>query len=348
MPRAQVKTFVSKEAKLNFNELNHMFEQMTGSASADPEVLMPKFERAIADCKSYSKVLNILLGVKVLEQLNEDEALVEIQNFSKSIDAMLAKYETLADDLQNKWNAFKEETQIKNILITTGALHKHEHYLKSESDTPGDTNEPAPLKDGFIKREPGLEMKILSFASLDLKRIWANDDATQAIKRLILSVLAKLHLLGFSIYDAITSPNVDIKKFSRLLIDSIDNLKTKIPRCDQAFKIIADSVRMLEDRFKTYFRESVESNNPNIIIENFITDVSLSQKGNLQIIMQFKRIVSFLRQHSNNANDPRLKSLFNIINSKFSAFEKAKDNTKDNDKESDKESDKEMDQESST
>jgi hypothetical protein len=126
-------------------------------------------------------------------------------------------------------------------------------------------------------------------------------------------------------HDLVTSPNVDIKKFSSVLVDSIAKMKTQIPRCNKAFAIIENSVSTLENNFKTYFRGSVEAGNPNIIIESFIGDIIKEQKADASISYEFKQIISYLKQKSAGNNDPKIKKLFGMLNMQFSSLDELSD-----------------------
>jgi hypothetical protein len=115
-------------------------------------------------------------------------------------------------------------------------------------------------------------------------------------------------------------------------------MKKTIPRCDKAFDIIKNSVELLEGNFKGYYRNSVEAENPSIIVESFIIDVSMSQKANASITGQFRRIIMYMKKQSANNNDPRVKQLFKILNSQFDLMAKKTgvDPVDDDDKNTDK------------
>jgi hypothetical protein len=142
-------------------------------------------------------------------------------------------------------------------------------------------------------------------------------------KKYILNILSHTYLIGHEVYEIITAPNIDIKKFSRVLLANIDKMKKTIPRCDKAFDIIKNSVEMLENNFKGYYKNSVESANPSVIIESFIVDVSMSQKSNAVITGQFRRIIMHMKKQAANNTDPRVKKLFKILNSQFDLMAKS-------------------------
>jgi hypothetical protein len=197
------------------------------------------------------------------------------------------------------------------MVITGSNLSVHKAHI-SEADK---------LDDIFINREPGLTLQPLAFSTMDLKIIWQFSGSSEMAKKFILSILRHTYLIGIDTYDIVTSPDVDIKKFSKILVDSIAKMKKMIPRCDRAFGIIEKSVKLLEDNFKTYFRGSVEAGNPSIIVESFIVDISTSQKSSPMVTAEFRKIVSFLKEKSSQNNDPKIKKLFSMLNNQFNTVD---------------------------
>ena len=91
---------------------------------------------------------------------------------------------------------------------------------------------------------------------------------------------------------------------------------------------------MLEDNFGGYYKTSIEAENPSIIIESFIIDVSMSQKANATVTTQFRKIIMFMKRQSANSKDPRVSKLFKILNSQFNMMEKETGVNPDSDDES--------------
>ena len=106
-------------------------------------------------------------------------------------------------------------------------------------------------------------------------------------------------------------------------------MKKQIPRCNKAFNIIANSVNLLENNFDTYYKHSIEAENPSIIIENFITDVSISQKSSPAVTNQFKKIIMFMKRKTAGNKDPRVSQLFKVLNSQFDMMDTPDDTTDD-------------------
>jgi hypothetical protein len=325
MPRskAKFKKVMPKGSEDDQNALNEMFEQMTGSQGADSEIIIPKLTRLHNLLTKYTKVFQLLLDFnEFIEVFNEyDNDFNDIKTFIKDIKNIIDIENPLSIDklkimdvksINAIYSTLKNKQEVQSIIITSGNLKRYKRYLEDKNN----------LKDEFIKREPGVSLEPLSFTKLDLKKLWCSDKLTNMAKKYILNVLNHAYTIGHEVYEVITSPDIDIKKFSKVLIDNIDKMKKTIPRCDKAFNIIRNSVELLEGNFKGYYRNSVEAENPSVIIESFIIDVSMSQKANATVTSQFRKIIMFMKKQSANSNDPRVKKLFKILNSQFDLMAK--------------------------
>ena len=322
MPRGHtgIKKMIPKGSE-DTDALNEMFEQMTGTQNSDPDIIIPKFLRLNNLTLKFIKIYKLLLNFnEFIDNFQEyKEEFDEIDKFINSLSELTNENITEnkirsmdSDQVNLLYKTLKNQKELQSIIVTSGNLDQYKRYLSNKDD----------LKDDFIKREPGLSLKPLSFTQLDIKILWSSDKLTNMAKKYILNILNHTYKIGIEIYDVITSPDIDIKKFSKVLIANIEKMKKQIPRCEKAFNIIKNSVEMLEDNFKGYYKNSVESSNPSIIIESFIIDVSMSQKSNASITGQFRKIIMHMKKMSANNNDPRVKKLFGILNSQFSAMSK--------------------------
>ena len=311
--KVKIKKMLPKGSENDTNDLNEMFEQMTGSQSADPDIIIPKLTELYNLLIKYIKVFNLLINFKeFIEVFGEyDTEFKEIKNFITSIkniidtghELSIEKLKLMDDSSVNAlYKTLKNKQEVQSIIVTSGNLKNYKRYLEDKNN----------LRDEFISREPGISLIPLAFTKLDLKKLWASEKLTLMAKKFILNILNHAYNIGHEIYELITSPDIDIKKFSKVLIDNIDRMKKTIPRCDKAFDIIKNSVELLEGNFKGYYRNSVEAENPSIIVESFIIDVSMSQKANASITGQFRRIIMFMKKQSANNTDPRVKKLFKI------------------------------------
>jgi hypothetical protein len=318
-------------------DLNNLFEQMTGSQNADANIIIPKYLSIQELLKKFIKIYNLLLNFsEFIDNFSEyNMEFREIKEFIDNLEKITKNNlsERKLTDMELEplnvlYKEIKNKNEIQNIIVTGGNLKKYKRYLDDKNN----------LKDEFIKREPGFSLKPLAFTQLDIKMLWASDKLNNMAKKYILNILNHTYHISHELYEIITSPDIDIKKFSRVLIDNIEKLKKQIPRCEKAFDIIKNSVEMLEDNFKGYYKNSVESENPSIIIESFIIDVSMKQKTNANITNQFRKIIMHMKKVSSNNSDPRIKKLFNILNSQFNMMDK-KSNKKADENATDKKAD---------
>ena len=151
-----------------------------------------------------------------------------------------------------------------------------------------------------------------------------------------------LYKTSYEIYEIITSPDIDISKFSDIIIQSIQQAKKMIPRANRAFRKIEESVALLKNNFQNYYKDFVSTKNPTIILENFILDCSkeYGDDVDLELARQFKRIVMFYQKKSQGKiKDPRINQLFEMLNKNFDML-----NVKDTDVKEDS-SDDEIDEE---
>jgi len=321
-----IKKNISGSSAKDMNDLNAMFNQITGMSDADPEILIPKLDKVFKNIQEYNKLYNILLNFKPFtEMFNEYKywfheietflaeliTTTEVKVDGKYGPGELHEYHSMDTiKLNILYKDIKNNSTIKKIIITGSNLSPYKKNLEAD-----------PIDDIFIKREPGLTLQPLAFSSMDLKTIWGMD-IDDKCKKFILSILKHTYQLSIDIYDILTSPDVDIKKFSKLLIDNISKMKQMIPRCDNAFNIIENSVKLLETNFKNYFRSSVEAENPSLIVESFVIDISTTQKVSPIITSEFRKIIAFLReQNSAKSNDPKIKKLFSMLNSQFASMD---------------------------
>jgi hypothetical protein len=326
MPKGRgvkVKKIMPKGTAEDADVLNSMFDQMTGAQNADPEVIIPKLVAMHTALAKFSKIYNLLLNFDdFIGSFPEyEDKFAEIREFLAKVQLIIDvkekidenKLKQMSDDAVNiLYKKLKEQPEIQSIVITSGNLGQYQRYLVDKTN----------LSDTFIKRESGISLTPLNFTGLDLKILWSSDKLTNMAKKYILTVLSHTYIIGHEVYELLTSPDIDIKKFSKVLIASIGKMRKQIPRCDKAFDIIQNSVNLLENKFKGYYKTSVEAENPSIIIESFIIDVSMKQKSSASITGQFRKIIMKMKQQVGNNDDPRVKQLFKILNGQFNMMEK--------------------------
>jgi len=324
MSRIKVIKHVDDDAK----ELAEMFEQMTGAREADVEVIIPKTAQVLKVVAKYCGVLQTM--IRAMEEI-PPEALDGIKAFHAGLTALLAEQPDRLktcelDDEGNQILVFQMRQQapdqfyanlykdlsgsplLKQIIITSNELSPHRICLERGDDS-------------FIRRESA-GLVPLAFSNLDIAVLWFSGFPAVGCK-FVMSALRHLFNYGLELHKIFVSPNINIKKFSMLLVDKIAKLRKRIPRCDDAFDIIEKSVRLLEDKFNGYYRGAIEADNPTFIIESFLIDVSTTQNASPQITAQFKKIAEHMQSMSASmGGNPRANKLFNLLNQQFDALDK--------------------------
>jgi hypothetical protein len=332
-------------------ELIEMFNQMLGtSATPDLDIVVPKYERIYANIND---CLNILASfanspcAKIF-RMEFNTGFMELDTFIKTGKDLMAKLKLekqegvlSGDDLQklnsdpskleeyvrflkypykvhNLAEMYKElkENQVSKELIMAARRFKNlltDEKNRSKLDT-HDLEKKESLRNGFITNADGDFLKIFEFTSLDFKQLYYSTTMNADFNKYILLVLHLVYVKVIGLVEDITAPDINVEKFSEILVANIDNIKKYVPRCDKAFDKIKDSVGLLKQNFGEYYKDCIVSQNPGVIIENFVIDVSKSSNADPEITRQFRDIVKFYRKNvQSSVKDPKTKKLFSML-----------------------------------
>jgi hypothetical protein len=301
-------------------------------------VLGAEDERDVDFVKGYSKYLNMLdistryinlinfiANSKCLENYstisdNLKEFLVEFKvsfNTTFSYDTTLLTklkdiypFVTPEDNVEimkfvTHFSDVKKSHVVKYILNTCSSLIVYKHNL-ADKET---------LNDKFIYKYAGTIINILDAdLHFNIKHIYLGSNEDN--KKIFLLFLHKLYTISLSMYEEYGKPDLNMDNFVKAIDFAIKDLKKKIPRCEQAFKIIEESSKMLETNYPTYYKDYASTNNSMIIAENFIQDVAASVScKSTKVAFQFKRIITELKKMASNAQslDPKYKHIIESL-----------------------------------
>ena len=310
--------------------INSMFEEMMGLKDCDISIILPKFIKVRNYLRHIHKILVQFSNFAPIRSdfSNMTEALDQISAYAAVMKDSIVFGTTDCDeteetyasvsktDLNNLYKKLKENTHVRQLIVLCGKLKQYSKYFEDINN----------LKDNFIGQEPGLSLIIFDFSTLDLKHLWASPNIKPMIKKYVLSILHYIYCDLFQIYKITTSPDVDIDKFTEVLLNSIGQLKKQpgLNRCNNAFKRIESSVELLKGNFDGYYRESIASANPNMIVESFIIDVSNQGGADARLTREFRQIIQYMHKVSaqNGRNkDPNVQKLFSMLNQNFALIE---------------------------
>ena len=178
------------------------------------------------------------------------------------------------------------------------------------------------LSNNFIVKADGDFLKLFNFSCLDFKQLYYHELMTPELSQYLLKVLYLVYSRSVNIVREITSPDIDVEKFSELLVRNIDEIRKHIPRCDKAFDKIKQSVELLKNNFAEYYKDFISSQNPGIIIEHFVFDVAQNSEADMATTMQFKEIIKFYREHmQSSVKDPKIKKIFKMVGENLDILE---------------------------
>jgi len=305
-----------------------MFMQMMGS-EVDIDIIYPKYKIIWKDCQSVIKNMlkfasptNFLL--KLFPEL--EKGMKEITFFCNQFRDELGEFKSHEEMVKegtkdNSYITLKNSKYIKNLIITRRNLQDHDQYIKSEDQI----KENIAYCERFIYDYPGPELTIFPFSSFELKNIWDEPRMKEhpQVKTYILTCLTIFNDKIKKIVKLTLSADVDVKGFSGAVSSQLTAARKQIRYCDKAFDKIEQSIDLLEDNFDGYYQDMVRSKNPNLIVENFVLDVSKQQKHDRKTTIQFKKIMQFYRKNTEGkTNDPRLQQLFKLLDKNFSLLDK--------------------------
>lgn len=328
MSRAQVKEIRNL---LGSEDMQGMFDEMMGIKDADPTIIRPKFVALRNAIKTVYKLFRQIVGMEqlVAQFPSQRDGFIELHEWNQAMREAVC-FEHLDDDTEEQfahldkttinsvYKHLKESQAIRQLMLLCSKLKQYKDCIGNEQN----------LSDTFILEEPGHSLRPFSFAAIDLKLMWISDEMKAIQKKQLLIVMHRLWHTLYLMYKIITSPDVDIEKFTHVLRESIMKLKTvpELSRCTRAFARIEESVELLGERFDEYYRESIASANPNIIMENFVLDVSKQGGADAQLTRDFRRIIMYMQkmsQKTGRAKDPKVKKLFDLLNKNYEVMERA-------------------------
>lgn len=326
----------SKEIRqmIGGEEMNDMFDEMMGIKDADPTIIRPKFVALRNAIKTVYKLFRQIIGMEQLAKRfpSQTVGFIELHEWNQKLRADIY-FESLDDELDSEYEHLDKET----INSVYKHLKENKHIrelmtvcakLKQYKDSIGDEKN---LKDDFIFEEPGNTLYLFNFAAIDFKFMWLSDEMTALQKKQILIIVHRIWHNLFLIYKIITSPDIDIDRFTSLVREAMGKLKElpRLERCKLAFSRIDRSIDLLRDKFDDYYRESVASANPNLIMQNFVLDVSRQGDQNrakqAQLTWEFGQIINCLKdmsQKNGRANDPKVKKLFDLLHKNYEVMER--------------------------
>lgn len=318
------------------HDINGMFNQMIGTGSVNLHIAYPRYIRIKTLCTQLVKLFTMFSNSSFMKsydelciQQNEIEEFCEdaTEKINGYFSLDLTEYEWNLDavsesdkDLfKKKYEAMKKSDMINKFIIICDRLVLYKKYI-------GDINN---LNHKFINNMPGSEWKPFTFTSLNIKQVFSMNNISQNTIKFFMIVLNKTYELTLKLYEEISSPDIDIDQFIDVIMTNITDLKKRpeLHRCKKAFGKITESVDLLKTKFNSYYRDFITTKDSSIMMEHFILDVSKTGKADPQLTLEFRKIIAFYRKMAQEQiKNPKMKVLFDKVNSYLKYLERGTEN----------------------
>lgn len=344
-------------------ELQDLFNQMVGASDPDPKIIAPKYESLWADTKAilglfeatFCNAQNVPAAIaeefnKVFGEVKQFvvDGTAELATYtivrqrgilaSKSMQEINANPKLLQEYLMSMDNGYdakqlgdvyknlKDCKTLERIIVCVKdirvCVEKDKTHFKKKIH---DLEVRESLSKSFIESYDDDYLQLMpSICALDFKQLWLHPLMPNSMfERRVIFALHLALKRGTSIVQTIMSPDIDVERFSSILIENIDKVRKHLPRCDKAFNKIKQSVNLLKNNFGGYYKDFVTSKNPGIIVENFVLDVAEDSKADPETTRQFRRIVQFYQEKMRGqVKDPKIQKIFDLVGENLNLLEK--------------------------
>ena len=328
---SKVKVIKMKTTKADNEDMSAMFNQMLGIDNINMEIAYPRYMRIRKICEQIVKLfINVSSNpfIKSSRDLEKQrkEIIVFCDQMQKLIDEKMSlnleKYTYMWDKLpQVEYKQFaeyyeyckKSDLILKCVQLCNNLSYYKQHFTNLEV-----------LNGKFIDKIPGVQWTPFPFTGLNLKHIFSLTTAGENTREYFLIVLNKSYEITRKLYDELNSPDIDLDKFSEIIMSSIDKICDipELNRCKRAMQKIKDSVSLLKNNFGQYYKDFLGTGNSTIMMEHFILDVAKDTKVDPSLSIEFNKIIKYYKKVAQtNIKDPKVKSMLEKISDSTKLFQ---------------------------
>lgn len=277
----------------------------------DLSIAWPKYLQFREIVQEYVLLTTEILGSPLLDRRELARARPSLERHLSEINDMIASHMSMdLSDYVGSWNLIEKPmhtefhkiyNELKKHRVLRGmfaSLAQIVDYKDNFNDTTGRSLQ---SRLGFITSMPGNTWMPLPY-ELDFGVIMTISGIGNNTHKWILDVLSSYNRIVKSIWNLTQSPDVDVDEFVKSLEGSLDSL-TSIPelsRCKAAFGLIKSSLGMLRDNFGAYYKNFVDTNDPNTILHEFVVDVTnvSGKTQSPQVSSQIRTIIKFFHKQA--------------------------------------------------
>ncbi len=316
-------------------ELSNMFSQIFGEAgNMDFEIAMDKLNKLKSNISRIMKFMESFdktIYVKVLPNLhNGEQEADKIKEYRSNISNFVEDCKAIAEwsefgksptDVINFYRQSKENKVVKDCITMCRRLIKFKKSIEDIDNMSGD----------FLKSSKTKDLQLFTFCDFDIKYLYVYGDIDDSTKKYILLFLSMVLKSSKELFEIVTSPDIDIDKISKVVVNVIKSTKKMLPRCSKAFSKLESSMDLLKNNFNEYYKDFVATKDQGTIVSNFIADCmkeeaekaeTTSGKMDLELTRQFMEITNFFRkQHAGKIKDPAINDMLKFLDKQFKSLE---------------------------
>ncbi len=335
--RCKVKSKKVKMPMLMKDEgLGGAFNQMLGAENTNVIIAYPRYLRMKRTCEQLVKLFDMLSQSPFMRKHSEfANQKAELDHFCVSAHEKISQLFNV-DFADYSWDLNLINDELKKAFIDSYTEMKKSHLINTfiimcdrlviYKKNFADLNN---MNHRFVTTMPGIEWTPFPFTTLNIKHIFALDDVQDNIIQFFMTVFNKAFELSYSLYNEVIAPDVDMKQFVGVLLSNIEEIQKRpeLSRCKKAFQKIHDSIGLLQDNFNDYYRDFITTKDSTIIMQHFILDVGKKTSSDPETTRQFREIINYYRKIAGSQiKNPKVKMLFDKVNSSFERLEKDTEN----------------------
>lgn len=319
MAKARVSVKTAREA-ISDPELGKIFERMVGEGTLDYQAVWPKYKTVRFRVRAAVLLLDWLADQEWLRGAFPEER----ERIRAYVDQLFAEFEThfmsgpdldrycdplalaiLGDDEESRLSAMPqlsrvapEELQafelvykgamdsdlVNTLVVTCNALTQYKSFIEDREK----------LNKRFLQRAGMSFRPIPRLPAANFRAFYESDRVSDRGRETIMVFLHELYHATHEVYEATSAPDMNVDEFVDIVLAAIDKIKHHIPRCDEAFHLLSNSVDLLKNNFKGYCRDMKHSGNPSVMMEHFVADVAVDSKSRgvrPRVLFQFRKIM---------------------------------------------------------
>jgi hypothetical protein len=310
----------------SMQDLNEIFNQLLGETKVlNLDIIYPKYKALYETYEKSYKLLDMLRNHIIIKHMRDEDDIIEsdfndVDEFMKIFkEFLVVNHNKYLIEEFNKKNVTLEDVNnndMYDLKMVEELSDKYKNLKKSEI-----TNVHIEYLTTILNYKKQLEecedlrwinlisdqlFDIFPFTNLNFKTIInfnLDEEDKKLFNKFLALILKKKMDLCKKIYDIITTPDINVKDLASLILENLDNFKKEIPRCDKAFNKIEEALRTLEDKFNDYYKDYVVTNDPSIMIQNFLSDIYKKGKEDPTLVVQLRKIIKYftdkIKTHKN-------------------------------------------------